>query len=122
MRAFLRDVMLFDVLNSGRDFRCRVMGDGAVVAWGESFQGMNRTDLNSLEAGMGDVFARVLRAVTRRQGPIVTRGILWRGQFDEFDQETIFLPFSSKEQTVDNVLCVGSYTIRQQGAVQTRDC
>ena len=121
MRTFLRDVMLFDVLDSGRNFRCRVMGDGAVVAWGASFQRMNRTDMNSVQAGMGDVFARVLRACARRQGPIVTRGILWRAQFDECDQETLFPPFSSKDGSIDQVLCVGSYKARQPGTAANQD-
>jgi hypothetical protein len=109
MRSFLRDIMLFAVFEDGEDFEYRLMGDAAVVAWGKSFQGMRRADLNNLHPGMGEVLARVISAVVRRREPIVTRCVLWRGEFDEVAQETIFLPLSPDEHTIDHVLSVSAF-------------
>lgn len=107
--AFLRNVMLYRVIESGNDFEYRIMGDSAVVAWGRSFRGMGRTDLNALQSGMGDVVARVCRWVVRKQEPLVMRGLLRKGAMDSRRQETIFLPLGDEGGAVDYILSVGIY-------------
>jgi hypothetical protein len=109
MAAFLSNVTLFQIADQGEGFAYRIMGDAAVVAWGQSFRGMGRSELNALQPGMGDVVARVCRWVVREQEPLVMRGVLRKGIIDARCQETIFLPLGVDDGTVDHILSVGIY-------------
>lgn len=109
MSAFLRNVTLYRVLDKGGDFEYRVMGDAAVVAWERSFTGMGRMELNVLQPGMGDLVARVCRWVFREREPLCMRGLLRKDIADVRHQETIFLPLSESDETVDHILSVGVY-------------
>jgi hypothetical protein len=109
MASYLRNVTLYAVSASEEDFEYRIMGDAAVLAWGRSFAGMKRLDLNLLHPGMGDVIWNVCRSVVRHRQPLVLRGRLWKGEHDVTRQETIFLPLGPDDNTVSFVLSVGSY-------------
>ncbi len=85
------------------------MGDAAVVAWGRSFRGMGRRELNALQPGVGDVVARVCRWIVREQEPLVMRGVLRKDVIDARRQETLFLPLGEVDGVVDHVLSVGIY-------------
>jgi len=115
MRGFLRHLTLFSISQDVVDFRHRVMGDAAVVAWGASFQGLGRKDLNRIQDGMGDVFTKLFSAIVREQCPLLMRGALWEGEVDEVAQEVLFLPLSSDGTRIDFVLSVGSYEKRVLG-------
>jgi hypothetical protein len=109
MAPYLRNVTLYAIAEGGDDFEYKIMGDAAVVAWGHSFMGMKREDLNRLQPGMGDVVWKVCRSVVKRRQPLVLRGQLWHGDYDVTRQETIFLPLGPDDQSVGHVLSVGSY-------------
>jgi hypothetical protein len=112
LAPFLRNVTLFQILDEGQDFEYRVMGDAAVVAWGQSFQGMRRADLNGLEAGMGDIVCRLCRSVARQRAPIFMRGVLQKEMLDACNQETLFLPLGITDGAVDHLLSIGVYLPR----------
>lgn len=107
MVPYLRNVTLCAITND--DFEYKIMGDAAVVAWGRSFMGMRREDLNRLQPGMGDVIWKVCQSVIRRRCPLVLRGQLWHGEYDVTRQETIFLPLGPNDELVTYILSVGSY-------------
>jgi hypothetical protein len=109
MAKYLRNVTLYAVSASDQDFEYKIMGDAAVVAWGRSFAGLKRDDLNRIQAGMGDIIWKVCRSVTMHRQPLVLRGHLWRGDYDVTRQETIFLPLGPDDHTVTHILSVGSY-------------
>jgi len=109
LASFLRNVTLYRIFGGGKNFEYRIMGDAAVVAWGRSFHGMGRSELNDLQPGMGDVIARVCRWVARERDPLVMRGVLRKEFSDTRRQESIFLPLGEDDDTVDHILCVGIY-------------
>ena len=104
---FLRSVMLIELLPDD-DFQFRVVGDTAVVAYGYSFQGMNRGQLNTMEPGFGDVIDKVCRSIRTRHQPIGVRGVVMRAESSADEHEGIFLPLG-EEEVVSHVLFVGSY-------------
>jgi hypothetical protein len=110
MRAFLRNVSLFRVLDGGADFEWRVMGDAAVQAYGRSYQGMNTGELNDVQPGMGDVIKRVCGTVVRERGPLAFRGRLLKGKDSALYQETVMLPLGPDESIVESILVIGTYT------------
>lgn len=111
MAAYLRNITFYAVSPGGDDFEYRIMGDAAVLAWGRSFAGMKRQDLNRLQPRMGDVISNVCRSVCKRRQPLVLRGHLWRGDCDVWRQETIFLPLGPHDQLVTHILSAGSYEL-----------
>lgn len=109
MAPYLRNVTLFAVDADKEDFEYRIMGDAAVVAWGRSFSGMGRADLNAIQPGMGDVIWNVCQSVLRQRKPLVLTGTLTKNQFDHTNQQTIFLPLGSNEADIGFILSVGAY-------------
>jgi len=110
MARFLRHVTLYRVTPDGSGFEYRVMGDAAVQAWGRSFIGCGRQELNRIHAGMGDVIQRICASIARRGEPLVLRGELSKGEFEHIDQESLFLPLGPDDATVDHVLSISWYT------------
>jgi hypothetical protein len=109
MARYLRNVTLFAVSAANEDFEYKVMGDAVVQAWGRSFCGMKRCDLNRLQPGMGEVIWNVCHSIVRRRQPLVLRGRLWRDERNITQQESIFLPFGPDDLTVAFVLSVSSF-------------
>ena len=108
--SILRNVMLISILEGERDFEFRIVGDAAVVVYGQNFQGMRHAQLNALEPGFGDVIYRICDAVCRRREPIAVEGLIERGDLSAHNHQGVFLPLGDLESRVDHVLFVGGYT------------
>jgi len=104
----LRNVMLIALLEN--DLQFRIVGDAAVVAYAQNFQGMRRNELNTLQAGFGDVIMRVCNSVCSRRAPLAVKGIVARDQYEADHHEGVFLPLGNSTKTVDHILFVAGYS------------
>lgn len=104
---FLCNVMLIAILPG--DFEFRIVGDAAVVAYGQNFQGLHQGELNALEAGFGDVIRRVCDSICRRRAPLGVKGIVARGPSFIDRHEGVFLPLGERPERVDHILFVAGY-------------
>jgi hypothetical protein len=108
MSTFLRNIMLIGVIENGEDFEFRIMGDGALVAFGQSFQGMHIKDLNELEPGFGDVIKQACGYLVSTRTFLAVKGKLTRSDVDWDTHDGIFLPLGP-ESDVTQILYVGGF-------------
>lgn len=107
MASFLANVMLVALYHD--DFEFRIVGDTAVVAFGQDFKNMRRATLNAREPGFGDVMARVFNSVAAKGKPLAMSGKLVRPEANLDHHQAIFLPLGA-ENVVDHILYVGDYS------------
>ena len=107
MAPFLANVVLVALYND--DFEFRIVGDAAVVAFGQDFKNMRRATLNAREPGFGDVMARVFKSVAAKGEPLALSGRLVRPESDLDHHQAIFLPLGV-DNVVDHILYVGDYS------------
>jgi len=107
MASFLANVVLVALHDD--DFEFRIVGDTAVVAFGQDFKNMRRATLNAREPGFGDVMARVFRSVAAKGEPLALSGRLVRTESDLDRHQALFLPLGV-DTVVDHILYVGDYS------------
>jgi hypothetical protein len=112
MSRYLRNVTLYRVIEGGKDFEYRVMGDAAVQAWGHNFVGCGTAELNALQNGMGDIIRRICSSVARRREPLALRGTMAKAGYEHVGQETVFLPLGPDAMVIDHILSVGWYVAK----------
>lgn len=109
IKPYLKHVTLMRVLDGGRDFEYRIIGDAHVQAFGRNFQGRKGSDFPQL-AVLGELAHR----------PVVDDGtprlLEYRLKFKDmplYRRETLFLPLG--EDVVDHILAVGTTLSHGQG-------
>ncbi len=112
---FLRNSVLYRLLEGASDYEIRVMGDGAVYAYGMSYQGMKMSDVNRVTPGMGDIVGRVCTAVFNRRDLVAFKGCLSTSECEIINQEIVFLPLGPTDTLVDHILSIGDYSPRKIG-------
>jgi hypothetical protein len=109
MAPFLRYSVIIGVINDGRDYEFRYVGDAQREAFGTYFKGMR---VSQVEAGAPDLGAVLRRAydLVRSAG----QAFVMRGKVDHeppgskfLYHETAFLPLGASEIAVDHLLIVG---------------
>lgn len=101
IKPFLRHATLIGVVNGGRDFEYRIVGDAHVQAFGRNFQGEKTSAFHSL-AALGEV---AHGAVASEGKPRLVQYHLKFKDWPLYRRETLFLPLG--EDTVDHILAVG---------------
>jgi len=111
LRSLLRNITLLRVIDGGRDYEYRVVGDAYVMAHGISFQGKCWSDLKTLAPRHWATIKPIYDSVVRTGEPLATRGWIERGICtDEFVYcEYVYLPLGTEEGVVDHILAVAVY-------------
>ena len=108
MAPFLRNVCLLRLCGDDGEFEYRVTGDATVEAWGQSFTGLGRAVLNSIEDGVGDSVRAVCQIVRERCAPVTIRDPL-SGRHSYIIEESVYLLPGPDAATIDSILSVSSF-------------
>ena len=110
MAPFLRNIVLVRVLDGGKEFEFRIVGDAIVQVQGGAFQGLTLTQIDEKLPGYGATLKPIYAAVVAEGSPRAYRGHVPDGPVKRaFSHESILLPLGT-EAAVDHILVVGAYT------------
>lgn len=111
MAPFLRNIVLVRVLENGKEYEFRIVGDAIVQVQGESFQGMTLSQIDAKLPGYGATLRPIYDKLVAEGEPRAYRGHVPDAPLKRaFSHELLLLPLGSDGTTVDNILIVGAYT------------
>ena len=117
MSEFLRNTVLVRVLDGGKEFQFRIVGDAIVLAQGQSFQGLTTTEIDVRIPGYGSMIRAAYQRVHTEQKPLVLRGWYEHALSQRaFFHETMGLPLGPDAETVDHILVVAIFAFGQDAA------
>jgi hypothetical protein len=106
MAPFLRNTALVKVIDGGREYQFRVVGDAVTQVQGQSYQGLTLTEVDKKLPGYGSLLRPVHDVVVARAEPLAFRGHIRRSPTGRmFFHETVILPLGSGD-AVDHFLVV----------------
>jgi len=111
MAPFLRNIVLVRVLENGKDYEFRIVGDAIVQVQGESFQGMTLTQIDAKLPGYGATLRPIYGKLVAEGEPRAYRGHVPNAPLKRaFSHESLLLPLGADGNSVDHILVVGAYT------------
>lgn len=112
--SLLRNTTLLRVIDGGKDYEYRIVGDAYVMAHGVSFQGRLWSDTDTLSPGYQSMIKSTYDRVVGEAAPVAMRGWIERsGLTSEFIySEYVFLPLGTDGKTVDYILVFAVYVPR----------
>jgi len=116
LKPLLRNTTLLRVVDGGRDYEYRVVGDAFVMAHGRSFQGLCWSQIQRLSPGFYAYIKPIYDQVVQTGMPLATRGWIERGAESKGHVycEYVYLPLGGEETGVDHILIFAVY-LRQDG-------
>ncbi len=116
LAALLRNTTLLRVIDDGKDYEYRIVGDAFVMAHGVSFQGKRWSEAGKLFPGYHALIKSVYDRVVRKGEPIAMRGWIERGgeSSEMVYSEYVFLPLGADGKTVDHILVFAVYLPREK--------
>jgi hypothetical protein len=114
LKPILRNTTLLRVIEGGRDYEYRIVGDAYVMAHGVSFQGRKWSETGQFSPGYHDAVKPVYDLVVSTGSPVATRGWIDKGKGagERVYCEYVFLPLGTEEQGVDHILAIAVYIAR----------
>lgn len=106
----LRNIVLVKVLDEGREYQFRIVGDAMVIAQGASFMGLTLAEIDEMLPRYGSMLRGIYGQVYETREPNAYRG--WfsrRADNRSFFHESLILPLGEDGKTVDHILVVGVY-------------
>ena len=97
------------VVDGGKDYQYRVVGDAQVQAFGWNCSGQSVDELDRVVNGMSAVMRRLFDKIVASKAPLAFHGYLIRGTSGELHHETLFLPLGDRDDAVDHILNVSAY-------------
>ena len=116
MAGVLRNIVLVRIIDGGRDYEFRIVGDAHVQGYGIDFNRMRNSDIERIAPEHGAQM-RVLYEHVRNTGqPLAFRGWVGREVKDALFvyHESAFLPLGETGDTVDHILVVSIYVPKVQ--------
>jgi hypothetical protein len=114
---FLRNIVLVRVLDGGKEFQFRIVGDAIVLAQGQSFQGLTTAEIDLRIPGYGSMIRGAYQRVYTERKPLVLRGWYEHALSQRaFFHETMGLPLGPDAETVDHILVVAVFAFSQDAA------
>lgn len=111
MAPFLRDIVLVRVVDGGKEYEFRIVGDAIVQVQGAGFQGMTLSEIDAQLPGYGAALKPIYDAVVAEACAFAYRGHIEQSPMKRaFAHETILLPLAADGATVDHILVVGVYS------------
>jgi hypothetical protein len=114
LRGVLRNITLLRVIDGGRDYEYRVVGDAYVMAHGISFQGKRWSEIESLSPRHYATIKPIYDSVVLTGEPVATRGWIERGAHanEHVYCEYVYLPLGTEEAGVDHIMALAVYVTR----------
>jgi hypothetical protein len=106
MRAILRNVVLLKVIDGGKDYEYRIVGDMFAWAYDIQFRGMRLSRIEAAAPGHGGRMRGLYEHVRATAKPLAIQGWVGReipeARFVYY--ETVLLPLGEDGETVDHIL------------------
>jgi hypothetical protein len=116
MAEFLRNTVLVRVLEGGKEFQFRIVGDAMVEVQGASFQGLTTAEIESQLPGYGAMLKSVYRQICKSGEPLAFRGwFVHPNTHLAFFHESLIMPLGEDGAAVDHILVVGIYAFEADG-------
>lgn len=114
--GLLRNTKLLRVIDGGKDYEFRIVGDAFVLAHGFSFQGKRQSEIAVLLPNYTATIKAVYDRVVAKAEPVAMRGWVARGvrKAEHIYAEGIYLPLGQDEKTVDHILAFAVYVPRER--------
>jgi hypothetical protein len=114
LKTLLRNTLLVRVVEDGKDYEYRIVGDAYVMAHGVSFQSKRWSQIAAQTPGYHAFVKPIYDRVVQEGEPIATRGWIERGggSTGHIYCEYVFLPLG--DEAVDHILVFAVY-IRRGG-------
>ena len=109
--ALLRYTELLRVIDGGKDYEYRIVGDAYVLAHGISFQGMRWSETKKLSPDSHAMIKSTYDRVVRKGEPVARRGWIERGgkNSELIYSEYLFLPLGEDDKVADHILVFAVY-------------
>ena len=111
---FLRNISIASILDEGRDYEFRIIGDAHVEAYAASYQGKKLSNLVADSPTFGAVIKGAYDNVRFKKRPLAFRGLMGRDFPDVrfVYHESVYLPFGTADDVVDHVITASVYVPR----------
>ena len=116
LASLLRNTTLLRVIDGGKDYEYRIVGDAYVMAHGLSFQGKRWSQTDKLSPGYHAMIKSTYDRVVRKAEPVAMRGWIERSgrTLELIYSEYVFLPLGIDDKTVDHILVFAVYVPREK--------
>jgi hypothetical protein len=109
MLAMLKNTALLKVLDGGREFVFRVVGDQIALQQGAPLQGKTMAEIDAILPGHGAVLKRIYQAVMEAGAPLAFRGWYLRpADKHPFCHEVVILPVAEDGAAIDYLFVVAA--------------
>lgn len=106
----LRNTILIKVLDGGREFQVRIIGDAIVAVQNDPIQGMTTAEIDKMLPGFGKLLHKNYSVVCRTKAPIARRGLFLRDADRRvFYREHLMLPLGETDKAVDHIISLVVY-------------
>ncbi len=114
LRNLLRYTTLIRVVDGGKDYEYRIVGDAYVMAHGVSFQGRLWSEIEQQSPRFHRMIKPVYDFVVKTGEPAATRGWIERGAGanEHIYSEYVYLPLGRDQSAVDYILIFAVYIPR----------
>lgn len=111
MAPFLRNTVLVKVIDGGREYQFRVVGDAMTEIQGASFQGLTLSEIDKQLPSYGTLLRPTYDLMVARGEPLAFRGHIHRSPSGRaFFHETLTFPLGADGIHVDHILVVATHT------------
>ncbi|MDE1988065.1 MAG: PAS domain-containing protein [Alphaproteobacteria bacterium] len=105
--SLLYNMMLIKVVDGGREFQVRIIGDAIVAVDSDPIQGMMTASIDKLLPGFGAMLHRNYSTVCARRAPLAMRGQFYDEANERlFFREHLILPLGETDDTVDHIISI----------------
>jgi len=112
MAPFLRNLVVIRIVDDGKDYEYRIVGDAFVQALGTNFRGLRLTEVEVADPAYGLATRAAYEHVRTTKQPFALRGWVSTSVPSLFSyHETVFLPLGD-EGEIDHILVASSFTPR----------
>jgi len=112
MVPFLRNLVVIRIIDEGKDYEYRIVGDAFVQALGMNFRGLRLTEVEVADPAYGLATRAAYEHVRTTTQPFALRGWVSPSVPSLFSyHETAFLPLGDKDE-IDHILVASSFTPR----------
>lgn len=114
LTPLLRNIVLIRLVDDGKDYEYRIVGDAHVISHGFSMQGLRVSDVDKFSPGYGPVLKSLYDRAVRRRDVYAFKGWMERGEKHKqyIYSQSIFMPMGPDDATIDHVLNFAVYDPR----------
>lgn len=110
IKRVLPNLVLAKVLDEGRDFQFRIVGQSIAVAHGLNPINWRVSELDRHADGFSAVVLRVYRHVYESGRPYASRGTLRHVERGYRNFESVYLPLGPSDRVVDHILVIAGFS------------